>query len=74
MGGPMSDYRLGEIIHREYEAQASQYWGQGLGQKEGSNLRERVGLVLRWGGEGLRRLRCSATWLGVSTHGCETPG
>ncbi len=72
MGGPMSDYRLGKIMHREYEAEASQYWGQGLGQTEGSNLAERVDLVLSWSGEGLRRLRCSATWLGVWAHGCES--
>lgn len=74
MGGPMSDYRLGKMMHREYEAQASRYWGQGFSQKEQSSLEERVGLILSRSHKGLRRLLCSVTWLGVSAHRCESCG
>ena len=28
MSGPMTNYELGKIMHREYEAEASRYWGQ----------------------------------------------
>lgn len=70
MGGPMSDYRLGKIRHREYEAQASQYWGHNLARREQSSLAEEVTLVLGWSGEGLHRLRCSATRIGVPVRGC----
>jgi hypothetical protein len=26
--GPITNYELGKITHREYEAEASRYWGQ----------------------------------------------
>lgn len=30
MSGPITHYELGKSLHREYEAQASRYWGQDL--------------------------------------------
>jgi hypothetical protein len=30
MSGPITNYELGKSIHREYEAQASRYWGRDL--------------------------------------------
>ena len=30
MNGPMTNYELGKIMHREYEAEASRYWGQDM--------------------------------------------
>lgn len=28
MNGPISNFELGKMMHREYEAEASRYWGQ----------------------------------------------
>lgn len=74
MGGPLSNYRLGKIVHREYEAGASRYWGQDIGRGGESGLVEKAALVLGWSGEGLQRLWCSVTQLGVSPEGCQAPG
>jgi hypothetical protein len=30
MSGPITNYELGKSMHREYELQASRYWGQDL--------------------------------------------
>jgi hypothetical protein len=29
MNSPITNYELGKMQHREYEAEASRYWGQG---------------------------------------------
>ena len=28
MSGPMTNFELGKMLHREYEVEASRYWGQ----------------------------------------------
>jgi hypothetical protein len=30
MNGPITNFELGKMHHREYEARASKYWGQGV--------------------------------------------
>ena len=30
MSDPITDFELGKMLHREYEAEASRYWGQHL--------------------------------------------
>ena len=30
MSGPITNHELGKMQHREYEAQASRYWGQNV--------------------------------------------
>ena len=34
MNGPITNYELGKIMHREYEAEASRYWGQDVTSEE----------------------------------------
>lgn len=34
--GPITNYELGKMLHREYEAEASRYWGQGMTSEEKS--------------------------------------
>ena len=35
MNGPISNHELGKMTHREYEAEASLYWGQDMtGEKK----------------------------------------
>lgn len=71
MGGPMSDYRLGKIFHREFEAQVSCYWGIDLRPQSGSPVTERIGFLLGRGRGSLRRLWCSTAALGLSPGGCQ---
>jgi hypothetical protein len=40
MSGPITNYELGKSTHREYEAQVSGYWGQGLAEDGASTLTE----------------------------------
>lgn len=74
MGGPMSDYRLGRIFHREYETQVSCYWGRELGPEKGFSLAKQAKELLDRAGDGLRRVRCSVTRVGLSSDRCEAAG
>ena len=38
MNGPMTNFELGKMQHREYEAQASKYWGQNVTQDDSPTL------------------------------------
>ncbi len=71
MGGPMSDYRLAKIFHREHEAYASQYWGRGVEREPPSRVPLKARRVLEHDGLGLGRLLCAVTRVGVSLNGCE---
>jgi hypothetical protein len=76
MGGPMSDYRLGRIFHREYEAEVSCYWGRNLGRQKGPGLGKRLQRFLGRIGVGLDRVSCAAIGKGLelSPDGCEVAG
>lgn len=71
MGGPMSDYRLGRIFHREYEAEVICYWGRDLEREKGPSLVRPFKRLLGWAGDGLHRVWCSATRVGLSPDGCQ---
>ena len=34
MSGPITNFELGKMQHREYEAEASRYWGQHLENRD----------------------------------------
>lgn len=34
MNSPISNFELGKMTHREYEAEASRYWGQAVADEE----------------------------------------
>jgi|GEM_PF-5369616 len=70
MGGPMSDYRLGKIFHREYEAEVSCYWGQDLGRERRASVSDNVSSLLARSGEAFHRARCATTRLGLSPGRC----
>jgi hypothetical protein len=42
MSGPITNFELGKMQHREYEAQASKYWGQNVTQDDKPNLLKRL--------------------------------
>jgi hypothetical protein len=42
----MTNYELGKIMHREYEAEASRYWGQDVTSEEKPSLAKAYKLVL----------------------------
>lgn len=50
MSGPITNYELGKSLHREYEAQASRYWGQDLAGDRESILTEGRKLALALSG------------------------
>ena len=42
MNGPITNHELGKAMHREYEAEASQYWRQtGTGEEQSAPARHR---------------------------------
>ena len=51
--GPITNYELGKRLHREYEAEASRYWGQNVtrGDKLGRAKGRKLALAL--GGIGM---------------------
>ena len=46
MSGPMTNYELGKIMHREYEAEVSRYWGQEVTSEDKPGLRKVYRLAL----------------------------
>ena len=48
--GPITNYELGKIQHREYEAEASRYWGQEASRRARPGLVQPHKLVLTLGG------------------------
>lgn len=48
--GPITNYELGKALHREYEAEASRYWGQEKSGKAKSGLSEPRKLALALAG------------------------
>jgi hypothetical protein len=71
MGGPMSDYRLGRIFHREYEAEVSCYWGRDLAHEERLSLIKRAKRLLGRADHWLHRVRCATARVGLSPDGCQ---
>lgn len=64
MRGPMLNYRLGKMTHREYEAEASQYWGRDRGDKGQKGSIERIGRLFRRSTESLEWPGCTPTSVG----------
>jgi hypothetical protein len=50
MDNPITNAELGVMQHREYEAEASQYWGQGASYSDEPTLSRRHKLVLALSG------------------------
>ncbi len=46
MSGPITNFELGKMQHREYEVRASKYWGQGVTKDNKSTLSK--GHKLAW--------------------------
>jgi hypothetical protein len=46
MSGPITNFELGKMQHREYEAWASKYWGQGIAKDDKPILSK--GYKLAW--------------------------
>jgi hypothetical protein len=46
MSGPITNYELGKMQHREYEAEASRYWGQGVSHGKQKSFSRKHKLVL----------------------------
>jgi hypothetical protein len=44
--GPITNYELGKMTHREYEAEASRYWGQEASSEEKSRPAKAYKLAL----------------------------
>jgi hypothetical protein len=44
--GPITNYELGKMTHREYEAEASRYWGQDATGEEKPGQRKVYKLAL----------------------------
>lgn len=50
MSGPITNFELGKMLHREYEAEASQFWGQDLGRDDEPSLAKKYKLALALSG------------------------
>ena len=50
MSDPITDFELGKMLHREYETEASRYWGQHLAQQDklGRSKGRKLALASRW--------------------------
>jgi hypothetical protein len=46
MSGPITNYELGKMLHREYQAEASRYWGQNTTANEKLRLSSTHKLIL----------------------------
>ena len=53
MSGPITNYELGKMQHREYEAQASRYWGQYIAKQDKLGRSKGRKLALALGGIGM---------------------
>jgi hypothetical protein len=50
MSGPITNYELGKMKHREYEREASRYWGQNASRSGQSSSSRRQKLILALSG------------------------
>ena len=50
MSGPMTNFELGKMLHREYEAEASRYWGQNTTTNDKSSFSPQLKLALTLSG------------------------
>lgn len=50
MSGPITNFELGKMQHREYELEASRYWGQGASDRDQRTLSRKHKLVLALSG------------------------
>ena len=48
--GPITNYELGKMMHREYEAEASRYWGQDTTREYKPRLSKKYKLALALSG------------------------
>ena len=53
MSGPITNFELGKMQHREYEAQASRYWGQHIDKQDKLGRSKGRKLALALGGVGM---------------------
>jgi len=70
MSGPIINYRLGKMTHREYEAEASRHWGQDRRREDEPGSAQRFEVVLRRSANGLHRVWCATERVGLSPAGC----
>ncbi len=56
MSGPITNYELGKMLHREYEAEASWYWGQDATREDKPSLSKKYKLALALSGVTLTAL------------------
>ena len=56
MNGPITNFELGKMQHREYEAQASKYWEQNVAKAEKLTLGKGYKVALALSGVGLTAL------------------
>ena len=56
MSGPITNFELGKMQHREYEAQASKFWGQNVTKDGKPALTKGLKLALALNGAGLATL------------------
>jgi len=64
MDGPILNYRLGKMTHREYEAEASRYWGRDRGDRGQKSLAERISRLFKRSIESLELPGCTPTSVG----------
>jgi hypothetical protein len=50
MSGPITNFELGKMQHREYEAEASRYWGQDATTDDKSSFSPKLKLALALSG------------------------
>ena len=48
--GPITNYELGKMLHREYEAEASRYWGQDVTRDDKPSMSKKYKLALALSG------------------------
>jgi hypothetical protein len=56
MSGPLTDYQLGKIRHRELEAEVKPYWGKRVVRNDNPHLSSRQKLTLALSGATLTAL------------------
>ena len=72
VSGPMINYRLGKMTHREYEAEASKYWRQDVARQEMPILAKRSRRSPERSASALHRVWCATAQVGLSPAGCQT--
>jgi hypothetical protein len=74
MSGPMINYRLGKMTHREYEAEASRRRSQDRPREDETRSAHRFKIGLKRSASGLRRVWCATGRVGLSPAGCQVAG